>query len=238
MKKIYFIACLALISACSKPYIKVTVIGQIEDLIKSANMKTHAQLADIQNLPHIYSLGTITNLHGYTQVFDGKCYTTLPGDSNEVIIDSSFNHPVTLLLYAQVSSWNTIPIPSSVTNWAGLDQFVQQQAKAMNIPMDEPFPFLINGKPEEVDWQVARWDSTDKNISDKLINQRAIKGVIKNEQINAIGFCCTKQYRVFANHTTTIHIHFITADHKTGGHIFDMKLNGGLTLSLPEKNDS
>src|ERR1700751_1245622 len=90
MKKIPLLFCIVVLAACSKPYINVTVIGQIEELIKSGNMKTHAQLSDLQNLPNLYALGTITNLHGYSQVFNSRPYSTMPGDSDRVVIDSSF----------------------------------------------------------------------------------------------------------------------------------------------------
>jgi alpha-acetolactate decarboxylase len=50
-----------------------------------------------------------------------------------------------------------------------------------------------------------------------------------------VGFYCTKQYRVLAEHDTKMHLHFASDNRKVSGHVDDIHLDGNMKLYLPEE---
>src|SRR6185436_8131246 len=68
---VVFIA-LLLYSCTSPKSYNATTVGQQEDLIKKGDMSTHISLTDLQNKPHLYAIGSVTNLQGFVVIDDGK----------------------------------------------------------------------------------------------------------------------------------------------------------------------
>lgn len=228
-----FLFGLAIISSCNstKPY-NATTIGEMEDLIKKGDMTTHIVLKDIETAPHAYAIGSVTNLKGSIVVNDGKPYTSfVQGDT--VAIDSTWNTEATVLVYAHADQWKEIEIPSEIKDWKQLEKFVSKAAKEYNINENVAFPFLLKGKVASVNWRVSDWDINDKEITNKKIKNAGLKGIATNVHATLVGFYCTKQYRVLADHTTKMHIHFVSDDRKVSGHADDLELDGHVKLLLP-----
>lgn len=223
----------ALLSSCnsSKSY-NATTIGEMEDLIKKGDMTTHIALKDISGNPHSYAIGSVTNLKGFIVVNDGKPYTSsVQGDS--VVIDSTWNTEATLLVYATVENWTETPIPADVKDWKQLEEFVMSTAKAQKINLDLAFPFLLKGKVKEVNWRVTDWDINDKEVTNKKVKNSGLTGTAGDVRATLVGFYCSKQYRVLAEHSTKMHLHFVSDDRRVSGHADDLALDGNMKLYLP-----
>ncbi|MBK9730613.1 MAG: acetolactate decarboxylase [Chitinophagaceae bacterium] len=232
---VLLIATAALLNSCNsaKSY-NATTIGEMEDLIKKGDMTTHIALKDIQSAPHSYAIGSVTNLKGFIVVNDGKPYTSfVQGDS--VAIDSSWNTAATLLVYAHAENWKEISIPAEVKNWKQLEDFVMTTAKENKINLDVAFPFLLKGRMVSVNWRVTDWDINDKEVTNKKVKNSGLKGEANDVNATIVGFYCTKQYRVLAEHSTKMHLHFVSDDKKVSGHADDIALDGNMKLYLPEE---
>lgn len=232
---ILFPACIFLLFSCnsSKSY-NATTIGEMENLIKKGDMTTHFALKDLQNTPHVYAIGSVTNLKGFIVVNDSKPYTSfVQGDS--VSIDSSWNTEATLLVYASAEKWKEIPVPSDVKDWKQLEDFVMTSAKENKMNLNEAFPFLLKGKVARVNWRVTDWDINDKEVTNKKVKNSGLKGEAADVTTTIVGFYSTKQYRVLAEHSTKMHLHFASDDKKVSGHADDLALDGNMKLYLPEE---
>ncbi|MEO6166558.1 MAG: acetolactate decarboxylase [Chitinophagales bacterium] len=218
----------------SKSY-NATTIGEMENLIKKGDMTTHYALKDLQNIPHFYAIGSVTNLKGFIVVDDSKPYTSfVQGDS--VVIDSSWNTEATLLVYASAEKWKEITIPAEVKGWKQLEDFVMTSAKENKMNLDAAFPFLLKGKLARLNWRVTDWDINDKEVSNKKVKSSGLKGEATDVNTTIVGFYCTKQYRVLAEHSTKMHLHFASDDKKVSGHADDLALDGNMKLYLPEES--
>lgn len=211
-----------------------TTIGEMENLIKKGDMTTHKLLKDLQSTPHLYAIGSVTNLKGFIVVNDGKPYTSfVQGDS--VAIDSSWNTEATLLVYATAEKWKEIPVPADVKDWKQLENFVMTSAKNQKINLNAAFPFLLKGTVARMNWRVTDWDLADKEVTNKKVKNSGLKGVANGVNTTLVGFYSDKQYRVLAEHSTKMHLHFVSDDRKVSGHADDLELGANMKLYLPEE---
>lgn len=235
MKSYYWMIALTVyVSACShKPPVEVNRIGELEDLIKKGDMKTHAHLKDYTTTPHLYAIGSVTDLKGFIQIIDGNSYIASVADG-ALKIDSSNNADATLFLYTYVNAWKEFDIPAEVKTWKQLEQFIGDQAVKFGIPKNSVSPFLLKGVVQDAQWRVVDWDPNDKVITYKKTVQSGLHGELKNEDITAIGFYSRESYEVLAHKETNMHIHFVNHNHSIGGHLDDVVLNGQAKLYLPK----
>jgi acetolactate decarboxylase len=226
------LSCLFLFSCNSKKSYNAITVGEEEDLIKKGDMSTHISIKQLESSPHLFAIGSVTNLKGFIVIDDGHPITSYV-ENGQVKIDSSWNTEATLLVYAQAEQWKEISIPASIKIWRDLEAFVLQSAKDNQINPDEPFPFLLKGTAESLNWRVTDWDSNDKKITNKKVKNSGLKGTATNVNTTIVGFYCTKQYRVLADRTTKLHLHFASDDRQVSGHVDDIALSGGMKLLLP-----
>lgn len=221
-----------LFSCTSHKSYNATTVGQEEDLIKKGDMTTHISLKQLQDKPHLYAIGSVTNLKGFIVIDDSKPFTSfVQGDS--VAIDSSWNTDATLIVYAQADQWKEIEIPANIQIWRDLEQFVLQSAKDNGINPGVAFPFLLKGTAQSLQWRVTDWDANDKAVTNKKVKQSGKKGTATPVNTTIVGFYCTNQYRVLAEHSTKMHLHFCSDDRKVSGHVDDIALDGNMKLYLP-----
>jgi hypothetical protein len=236
MKKwLTFLVSLFMFNSCTKtPAVKVTRIGELEDLIKKGDMQTHARLQDYAGAQHLYALGSLTNLRGFTQIIDSRPYTAMV-ENGQLKIDSSLNPEETLFLYTNVDDWKEFDLPSDIKTWKQLEQFIGNEAIKYKVPKDYPSPFLLKGMVADVHWRVIGWDLNDKVVTYKKTVQSGLHGELKDEYITAIGFYSTESYEVLEHKETKMDIHFINHDHSIAGHVDDLILDGRMKLYLPKK---
>jgi acetolactate decarboxylase len=231
---ILFVSAFMFNSCFETPAVKVTRIGELEDLIKKGDMQTHAKLQDFANAQHLYALGSLTNLRGFTQVIDSRPYTAML-ENGQLKIDSSFNPEETLLLYANVDDWKELDLSSDIKTWKQLEQFIGNEAIKYKVPKNYPSPFLLKGIVADAKWRVIDWDQSDKVVTYKKTVQSGLHGELQNEYITAIGFYSTESYEVLAHKETNMHIHFVNHDHSIAGHVDDLAFDGRMKLYLPKK---
>ncbi len=211
---------------------KVEYKGALKAIMHKGDLSSKANLRDLENFEHVYALGAMENLKGEIQIFDSKAYNTMTSD-DALIVDSSFNKKASLLVYARVNKWKAFTLPSDVVGYKQLEKYIEEMAKKNQIQMDEPFPFLIEGKVKACDWHVINWKDGDTEHShDKHINS-GLNGTIANKPVEMLGFFSNSHHAIFTHHTTNMHIHVKTADNKIAGHVDDITLGEGTTLKLP-----
>jgi alpha-acetolactate decarboxylase len=225
------------ISSCnsSKSY-NATTVGELEDLIKKGDMSTHIKLKDLERKPNLYAIGSVTKLKGFIVIDNSKPYTSFVNDGS-VEMDSSWNTEATLLVYSLVDKWKELPVPAEINDWKKLEDYVMAAAKENDINPDVAFPFLLKGVAENISWRVSDWDPDDKVVTNKKVKNSGLKGVADQVSTTIVGFYCTKQYRVLAEHDTKMHLHFVSDDRKVSGHVDDITLDGKMKLYLPEESD-
>lgn len=196
------------------------------------DISSKVELKDFENIQHFYALGATENLKGEIQIFDSKPYNTSVVDST-LAFDNSFSKKATLLVYASVDKWKSFKVPEKIVTYKELDLYINQTAKDNQINVDEPFPFLLEGKPKYIDWHVINWkDGDTEHTHEKHVNS-GLNGKLNNKQVEMLGFYSVSHHAIFTHHATNMHIHLKTVDNKLAGHIDDLNLEKGMILKLP-----
>ena len=212
--------------------IEVNYTGALKTMM-SGNLKATVSLDSLSKKKNFYALGAVENLKGEIQIFNSKPTNSFVLDSS-LLIDESFNLKAALLVYAEVEEWKSYSI-EKVTNKKDLESAIFKMAKTNGIDTEKPFPFLLEGKIESLDWHVINWKDGDTIHNHQKHKESGLNGSLNNTEVQIIGFHSTKHKAVFTHHTTNIHMHFKTNDSNIAGHIDDLKLAKTITLKLPKQ---
>ncbi len=237
MKQIFILLVIFATSACNSNNnglnkCNVEYHGELKRMMHKGDISAKAELKDFENSPHLYALGALENLKGEVLIMDGKPYnTTVLGDS--MIFDHTFNKKTTLLVYATVAKWKSIPVPNNINTYDELEKFVGEAATDNLIRNDKPFPFLLEGMPRSFDWHVINWKDGDTEHSHEKHINSGLHGTLKNKQAEMLGFYSDSHHAIFTHHTTNMHIHVRSLDGSMAGHVDDLTLAKGMILKLP-----
>jgi len=149
-------------------------------------------------------------------------------------IKDTYHLKAALLVYAEVEAWTEFIIENA-TN-VNLEKTIFEIAKTNGVHIDKPFPFLLQGTVESLDWHVIKWIDGDTIHTHKKHKAAGLNGRLTNRKVDILGFYSTKHKAVFTHHTTNVHMHFKTVDNSVAGHIDDISLNT-ITLSLPKSKN-
>jgi len=205
---------------------QVEYAGALKDIMHKGDISPQIYLKDLAKKKNLYALGAVGNLKGEILILDGIPYVTSV-KNNEVLMDHSFDKSAALLVYSQVEQWKEIPIPPTVGSYKEFEIFVESAAGKYNVDTSKPFPFLVEGIVEELDWHVIDWKKDDTVHSHEKHKKAGAYGTIKNENVVILGFYSKKHTGIFTHHSTDMHLHFKAEDNKRAGHVDDLILGKG-----------
>ncbi len=175
---------------------KVEHRGALKNTMHKGDIAAKADLKDLENAEHLYALGALENLKGEIKIFDSKPFNTIVTDSS-LSFNNSFNKKATLLVRASVSKWKSFTIPDKVVTYVELERYIEQAAKENQLPIDETFPFLIEGTAKSFDWHVINWKDGDmENSHDKHINS-GLNGTVENREVDMLGIYSDSHHAIF-----------------------------------------
>lgn len=234
---ILLLAIAILLSACqSKPKnateVEVKYSGALKTLM-SGNIQPVISLDSLSAKKQLYALGAAGHLKGEIQIFDSKPRNSFVLDGSLQISDS-YQQTASLLVYAEVAEWNSFQIEKNdIQN--KLEDQIFEIATNNGLNVEKPFPFLLEGKVDFLDWHVINWKDGDSIHSHKKHMESGLYGRLNNSEVQIIGFYSTQHKTVFTHHTTNVHMHFKTVDNRLAGHIDDFDFSEALTLKLPKQ---
>lgn len=233
MKNYIKISLLLLLVSCNNQGFKVGYKGQLRDMMVNGNISKNAELKDYENIKHFYALGAIENLKGEIQIFNSKPINSSVVD-NKLIIDNTYNKNANLLVYGAVKDWETINIPDTIKNYDQFEIFVNQAANSFNIDTEKPYPFLLEGVVDSLQWHVIDWKDGDTLHTHEKHKKAGLKGTLINTKIEALGFYSKSHHAIFTHHSTNMHIHSKTSDGEIAGHVDDLILGNKMILKIPK----
>lgn len=201
--------------------------------IMSGNIESTISLDSFSDIKNLYALGALENLKGEIQIFNGSPSNSIVKD-NSIKIDNSYELNAALLVYAEVEKWHEFNL-KNVTTKNDLEESIFKIAKSKEINTNKPFPFLLKGQVNSVNWHVINWVDGDTIHTHEKHKESGLKGVLNDKNIEIIGFYSTKHKGVFIHHTTNMHMHFKTDDDSLSGHVDNLILNDEIILKLPKQ---
>jgi len=211
---------------------KVEYRGALKNIMHKGDLSAQVDLNDFKDSEHLYALGAVENLKGEILILDGQAFISSV-KNEELVIDSSFDHKATLVVYAAVRDWNSIDIPNKISTYEELEQFIEHSANEQGIDTEEPFPFLVKGTPASFDWHVIDWPEGDTEHSHQKHVESGLNGKLEKKAVEILGFYSKHHHAVFTHHTTNMHLHVKTTDDSISGHLDGITLGNGMSLELP-----
>jgi len=137
------------------------------------------------------------------------------------------------LVSANVDRWIEITIPDTVKSFEALERFVAENSVSVGLTENKPFPFLIEGTVDSLQWHVINWPEEDTiHTHTKHVNS-GINERLMNETVTVLGFYSEHHHGVFTHHSTNMHMHFISESKQKSGHVDDLFLGKKMRLKLP-----
>ena len=238
MKHLLLTAVTLLILSCgnssknNQPF-SVEYKGALKEIMHKGDLTAKVELSQLNDVKNLYALGAIENLKGEIQIFDGSPYNTFV-HNNEIKFDRSFSKKATLFVSSVVENWSSFQIPSEVKTMTELEKMIEKMATKNKIDTEQPFPFLIEGKVESVDWHVINWKDGDLEHSHEKHIASGLNGKIKNEMVKMLGFYSDSHHAIFTHHTTNMHIHMKMDNDSIAGHVDGLILGEKMILKLPK----
>ena len=204
--------------------------GSIHDVM-SGDLSAKFEMDSIRNGTNIYAIGSLEDLSGEIQIFNGQDFSSIVvGDS--ILIGASGDQKAAFVVYSQVSNWKDLSIPLSVTNTEALIGFFEYNEES-ELNTEKPFMFLIEGKVEQLDWHVLRPTTKDSVNHTKDHKQIAKKGSIVDENVEILGVYSRDHEGIITHHGMPVHMHFRTMDGMLAGHVDDLELGPEMNLKIP-----
>lgn len=249
MRKIYAFMGVVAVAACATASIPALKEGMVEyygsqkNIFETGKAEAKVPLTAMSGDFATFGVGAVAGLDGEITVFNGKPFVTKVR-GKEFTLDHSQDHAAVFAVWTKQSRWADEAVPSNIKTYLDLQNFVKARAVAAGIDVSQPFPFLLIGTPAELKWHINVDRTEGKPIDKELFAKSKAGYVIKNEPVDIVGFHSEKHPGVFISAyapaikekdvKNTIHIHLVSRDGKSAGHIDDVTLAGGMTLRLPK----
>jgi hypothetical protein len=199
--------------------------------VLQCDISGHIVLASISDLQNLYAVGPAERLQGEVSIFDSVPSISRIIDGT-LKIETNFNLNACFLVYAQVSAWHRVTIPTAIVDEATLESYIVKVASELGVNVSQPFPFLINATPERATFHVL--DKRDGLTHNPELHEKAkVRFLLQREPVEVIGFYSNRHRGIFTPGNANIHMHVRSADGRMAGHLEKIQLERGATLAVP-----
>lgn len=221
---------LALVScsaaACAQNVVYVS--GAMSHVMKKGQLYGTISLDTIRQ-PHLYGVGPVEYLTGEITIVDGKAYTSTVVSPTAMEVKETYDLKAPFFVYTRVDEWQEYTLPDTVTDIETLERHLDNLSReAMR-----PFAFKLEGVVPSAKIHIMNLPPGTKVNKPADAQKGKAYFPVTNTDAQIIGFFSTEHQTVFTHHDRYIHMHLVSKDRKTMGHIDELLLNKGLKLYLP-----
>jgi acetolactate decarboxylase len=200
----------------------VNSIGELRQIMHQGKFEARVSL-DTLAKTNVYGLGAMDTLAGEILILDGKVFQSFV-KNDSLIVSTDAKTKATLLVYSEVSAWDTL----TIVNTSDIES---ELSKVTDL--SKPFPFILIGKPS-LDYHVINFDA--KNGDFNKHKEGAFIGSINHEDLTVLGFYSTGAKGIYTHHDSNMHMHFMNKEQTIMGHIDVLDIRGkDLKLLLPKE---
>ncbi len=198
----------------------VQVVGAMKNVMWKGELVGTINLDTINDKNGLYGLGPVEYLVGELLVVDGKSYVSTVTSDSIMDVKETYKVKAPFFVYANKTDWNVEYLPSDIRTLKDLERFMDQKAYGLK----KPFVFKLKGQVESAKIHVQNLPRGVKVSSPNEAHQGQVSYVLKNIEVDIIGFFSTKHKGVFTHHDSNVHMHLITSDRKKMGHLDELLL--------------
>ncbi|WP_439152013.1 acetolactate decarboxylase [Winogradskyella sp.] len=216
-------------SSIKKTYTDVISVAAMKDVMWKGQLHGKINLDTIKKKKGLYGLGPNAFLDGEILINDGVTYVSQVTSDSTMVVEKNNTVEAPFFVYANVNEWEQIALPDAIKTIKDLELFIDSKTKDKK----RPFAFKLIGSIENGIIHVQNLPKGVKVSSPKEAHQGQVDYNLGYEEVEIIGFFSTEHQGIFTHHDSYLHMHLITKDLGTMGHLDDVSF-GKITLFLPK----
>ncbi len=225
--------------------------GNFTEMMRSGQAKAQVALSQLDRAPGTWGVGAMTDLKGEVIQVDGRVLVSLGSDPEGRVAAPEPNASATLWASAKVAQWTQVTVPSHMDQ-AQFEAFVQTQAQAQRLDLQQPFVFRVTGDYTHLIWHVVTGEApkggagghsatahgghqghgagrANHQSGMKLFRQPRVSGQL-------VGVYSGAQLEGVISHGgERFHLHYIDDAQTVSGHVDQYNVRAGATLWLPQR---
>lgn len=218
--------------ARSEPF-NIRYYGNFKEMVHNKNIDGVVDLKTAVSAPHTYAVGAIKKGEGEITVKNSEVWLSYGKDGlNRTARTIPNDEQALLLVTAQVENWQESVVPQNMSE-PELNKFIVEQAEKYGLDTNVPFPFLLEGRFQNLLWHVINGSNPEFRghggppLFNKLTEQR------EQSPATIIGFYSAGIQGVFTHPGESWHLHVLFSDEKKAGHVDKITVQKDTILKLP-----
>ena len=209
---------------------EVRVIGEMRRMFTAHDIGANVDLVKMKSIPHLYALGPLAGLKGEITVQEGQVLVS-QAHGKDAVVSVVPNAKAVFLVYSTVHAWRQIGIPTNVVTDEDLASFLQSK-----LPAQSRSPFLLRGIAARAQYHIQNYQGKAKDLTHEAHDKAKVLYDLSQTPVELVGFFTSREddRGSFVHQGQTIHIHLISDDRKSVGHLESIWLAPGAKLFLPE----
>jgi alpha-acetolactate decarboxylase len=209
---------------------EVRVIGEMRRIFMAHDIGANVELRKVTQEPHVYALGTIAGLKGEITVLDGQVFVSKVNGKQAVVTVEPAAKAV-FVVYASVPAWHSIAIPTNVASETELAAFVER-----SLPAKGRTAFLVRGTARRAQYHIQNYQGKAQDLTHEAHDKSKVLYELSNTPVQLVGFFSNLEEDAgsFVHQGQTTHVHVISDDRQSMGHLESITLAPGATLLLPD----
>lgn len=214
----------------SEIYPDLKILGAMKNVMWKGELGSSIDLDTISDKNGLYGLGPVSFLTGELLINNGKSYVSKVTSDSTMSVEKTFNVSAPFFVYGKVTEWSEIDLPYDVKTIQNLEKFIDDKTTEFK----RPFAFKVIGQVSGAIIHTQNLPEGIKVSSPDEAHQGQKNYIIKNEDVELIGFFSTEHKGIFTHHDSFLHMHLITKDESKMGHLDELEI-GEMKLYLPKK---
>ncbi|EDP97861.1 acetolactate decarboxylase [Kordia algicida OT-1] len=211
-------------------YKDVKIVSAMKNVMWKGELQGKINLDTIADKNGLYGIGPVSYLSGELLINNGNSYVSKVTSDTTMIVEKDFKVTAPFFVYANVTEWTQIELPSNIKTVKDIEAFVDEKTKTFK----RPFAFKLAGTLKTATIHIQNLPKGTKVSSPTEAHQGQVNYQLENEEVEIIGFFSTEHKGIFTHHDANIHLHLITKNEDKMGHLDAVTIDK-MTLFLPKK---
>ncbi len=209
--------------------------GVFQRMITERNYLAVVALKDAVGGRTTDAVGAVSGLRGEISVIEGRLIVSYGADCGTAC-PSAATETATLLATAAAGAWRPVAIDKDLDAKA-TETFIREQAKAIGLDENKPFPFRINGAITNFVMHVNAAPNP-RFKGHGSFDEMAVTGLAKGPRLagSVVGFYAPPPLQGVITHGGDyFHSHYVDEARTTTAHLDSFGVAAGSTLMLPRE---
>ncbi|MBP2831877.1 DJ-1/PfpI family protein [Aquimarina sp. U1-2] len=219
----------------SIPNNKVKSYGNRQAIINGNDLSGILKLDTTLSRKYNYAIGPVKGLQGEITVYNDTISISTVVSGKPSVSEDTRTEAI-FLLQANQKDWNEIATTKQLNGLNDIESYIENSLIENGMEVSKAYPFRIETTVPSMEYHIIF--KTDNKPHNKKEHQKAKqKFTLENEPVKIIGFWVDEARVGKLTHSgKRTHLHFMTKDKRTSGHVDAVVIPKGSILYLPKSN--